>query len=89
MSGYDNDVAQQAWSLVKTASTDPHLYWKILSLDKEEGFKWEDVLDARNINKMLYSLQIIEALLEQCSSLQDFSEEDSLTEEDRLKRDWF
>jgi hypothetical protein len=54
-------------------STNPSLYRKVLALDRDPDFKWEDVLDAHNIHKLLYSLQIIEALLEETSVLKDFT----------------
>lgn len=85
----ENEVAQQAWSLVRTVSTNPQLYRKVLALDRDADFKWEDVLDAHNIHKLLYSLQIIEALLEETSVVKNFVQnEEELSEEELLKRDW-
>lgn len=42
----DNDVAQVAWSLVKSASTNPDLYRKVLELNMDPSFKWADIFDA-------------------------------------------
>jgi hypothetical protein len=59
------EVANSAWSLIKTISTNPNLYKKVLALDREPDFKWEDIFDMQSINKMLYVLQIVEALIEE------------------------
>lgn len=65
------EVANSAWSLIKTISTNPHLYNRVLALDREPNFKWDDIFDMQSINKMLYVLQIVEALIEEQSSIQD------------------
>ena len=85
------EVANSAWSLIKTISTNPNLYKKVLALDQEPDFKWEDIFDLESINKMLYVLQIVEALIEESSSIQEQPAKDpsDLTDEDTFKSDWF
>lgn len=61
----DTEVATACWSVLKTASTNPVLYRKVLNLDREPGFAWSDIFQSDNIHKMLYVLQIVEALLEE------------------------
>ena len=81
----DNEVASAAWSLVRTAATNPVLYRKVIALDKDYSFQWSDIFNANNIQKMLYVLQIVEALLEESSYVQEFmSQHDqaALSEED-------
>ena len=34
----DNEVASAAWSLVRTAATNPVLYRKVIALDKDSSF---------------------------------------------------
>ena len=34
----DNEVASAAWSLVRTAATNPVLYRKVIALDKDYSF---------------------------------------------------
>lgn len=82
----DTEVASAAWSLVRAATTNPELYWKVLALDQDPDFAWSDIFNAQNIHKMLYVLQIVEVLLEESSLVQEAH--DSQTKEDILKRDW-
>ena len=46
-------------------TTNPNLYKKVLRLEKDQSFKWDDIFDKTSIYRMLYSLQIIESLLEE------------------------
>ena len=68
------------------------MYWKVLYLNKnsKEGeeyynkdFSWDSIFDSSSIYKMLYSLQIIEALLEE-----DTKDVNTSTKEGALKKDW-
>lgn len=52
----ENDLAQASWQLLRTISTNPTLYRRVLALDRDPGFKWEDIFDSDNIHKMLYVL---------------------------------
>ena len=52
----DNEVEQSGWSLLKTITTNPQLYRKVIALNRDPDFKWEDVFDPTNIHKMLYVL---------------------------------
>lgn len=82
----DGEIATNAWNLIKKLTTNPHLYKGILRLDKDPQFQWEKVFDSSNICKMLYSLQIVESLLEK-----DHKDDDKLVTEDEetlLKNNW-
>lgn len=65
------DVANAAWSLIKTISTNPILYKKVLALDRDPNFNWVDIFDMNSINKMLYVLQIVEALIDEQSFIKE------------------
>jgi hypothetical protein len=52
----NSDVANSAWSLIKTISTNPVLYRKVLALDRDPDFNWDDIFDLSSIHKMLYVL---------------------------------
>jgi|LauGreDrversion4_2_1035121.scaffolds.fasta_scaffold85881_4 hypothetical protein len=87
----DNEVATVAWSLLRTASTNPALYRKVIELDKDPSFAWSEIFMVDNIHKMLYVLQIVEALLEESSYVQEFQAKNAhaaLSEEDQEKSDW-
>ena len=87
----DNEVSQAAWSLVRTATTNPRLYRKVIALDLDPDFDWHQIFDASSIQKMLYVLQIVEALLEESSMIHEFKQKNNdaeLTEEDGMKLDW-
>ena len=60
----EGEVANNAWSFLKTLCTNPPLYNKVLRLDKDPSFSWDSIFDKNNIYRMLYSLQILESLLE-------------------------
>jgi hypothetical protein len=64
----NNEVAHSAWTLIKTLTTNPRLYHRVLALDRDPGFNWDDIFDFSSIHKMLYVLQIVEALIEEASS---------------------
>lgn len=47
-------------------ATNPILHNKVLTLDGAsgvKGFSWSDIFDDSNVHKMLYSLEIVEAIL--------------------------
>lgn len=52
----DTEVASAAWSLVRTATTNPELYSKVHALDQDPNFAWSHIFNAHNIHKMLYVL---------------------------------
>lgn len=52
----NHEVAQAAWSLIRTISTNPKLYHMVLALDRDPNFRWEDIFDYTSIYKMLYVL---------------------------------
>lgn len=78
-----NEVSNAAWQFIKILATSPTLYQKILKLEKNENFKWEDIFDNSSIYKMLYSLQIVESLLEEEQASIELNSEIGM-----LKRDW-
>jgi hypothetical protein len=57
--------------LSKTISTNPILYKKVLALDRDPNFNWVDIFDMNSINKMLYVLQIVEALIDEQSFIKE------------------
>ena len=54
--GRKGEVSVDAWNLIRTLTTNPTLYKKVLYLDEDPAFKWEDVFDTSSIYKMLYTL---------------------------------
>jgi len=64
------EVSHSAWSLIKTITTNPDLYRRVLALDRLPDFSWKAIFDTDSIHKMLYVLQIVEALLEECSNIE-------------------
>ena len=88
----NSEVSNSAWSLIKTIATNASLYRKVVALDRDPDFNWDHIFDLSSINKMLYVLQIVEALIEEQSSIHDQKAKDTpadMTEEDLFKRDWF
>ena len=56
-------VANEAWELLSRLPTNPHIQHQLVTLEcSEEG--WKQLLDANSVHKLLYSLQVIEALAE-------------------------
>lgn len=52
--------------MIGMLATNPTLYDTVYKLDSEESetkFSWSKVFDSNNVHKMLYSLEIIEAIL--------------------------
>jgi len=81
----DNEISTQAWNLIKTVTTNPSLYDRIVKLDKDEDFSWAKLFDSSSIYKMLYALQIVESLLEEDHS----PEKQGVSKPgDELKKDW-
>ena len=58
------DVSLKAQELTKMLVTNPILLDKILHFEKHDSeFSWSDLLSQENTHKLLYSLEIIEAIL--------------------------
>jgi hypothetical protein len=60
------DVSQRALELIRMLATNPILYNRVLSLkpqDEESKFSWSTIFDENNVHKVLYSLEIVEAIL--------------------------
>ena len=52
--------------MIRMLATNPTLYQTVYQLDSENSdteFKWSKVFDSTNVHKMLYSLEIVEAIL--------------------------
>ena len=62
----EGEVAQRAMEVVRMLATNPVLYERVQSLkgaDPEAGFSWAGIFDDRNVHKMLYALEVVEAIL--------------------------
>ena len=71
--------------MIKNVSTNPSLYQRVLKLDHNENFSWDNIFDSSSIYKILYSLQIVESLLEQIKISKDL---ENMSEDEMLKKDW-
>ena len=71
--------------MIKNVSTNPSLYQRVLKLDQNENFSWDNIFDSSSIYKILYSLQIVESLLEQNKVSKDL---ENMSEDEILKKDW-
>lgn len=75
---YDPDVANRAREVIVTLTTQPFLYSVVSKLEfttssgkiddnteppSPSKFDWSSIFDQDNVNKMLYSLEIISAIL--------------------------
>ena len=52
--------------MINMLATSPILYNRVLNLDKDyvdREFSWSHIFDGSNVHKMLYSLEIVEAIL--------------------------
>ena len=56
------EVAKPVSESFQILATNPILYNKVVSLEKANG-SWEGIFDSSNLHKMLYSLEIVEAIL--------------------------
>jgi len=64
--GVHDEVARVVRELIQMLATNPILHNKVLALDRsdsQKAFAWSDIFDASNVHKMLYSLEIVEAIL--------------------------
>jgi ubiquitin carboxyl-terminal hydrolase 34 len=74
----DENIAKEAFSFLCKITTNPIIYKNILN-GKEN---WKNLLDAKNIYKLIYSLQIIESFLEDIEI--DFTGVDSFANEESI-----
>jgi hypothetical protein len=70
LDGKDRDVAEAAWELVQMLATNVTLYKRVLKLDiaKVGGsaeVDWQTFFDRAHAYKLLYTLQIVQAVLEE------------------------
>lgn len=56
-------VANEAWELLIRLPTNPHIWSQLAVLDGTE-VPWDQLLDSTSVHKLLYSLQVLEALAE-------------------------
>ena len=69
LDGKDNELAEKAWELIQMLATNLKLYRQVLKLDiaKEAGSEsvdWTRFFDKSSSYRLLYSLQIVQAVLE-------------------------
>lgn len=62
------EVSSRSLEMVEMLATCPILYDRVISLNGEreggeQDFNWAQIFDASNVHKMLYSLEIVEAIL--------------------------
>lgn len=63
---YGGIVSERALEVLKMLVTNPVLHSRVMSLDSSEGsqeFRWSEIFDETNVHKMIYSLEIVEAIL--------------------------
>lgn len=53
----------RATEMIQMLVTNPKLYESVLWIGHKDGFQWSQIFDYNNEHKMLYSLEIIEAIL--------------------------
>ena len=69
------EVSQNTWQLIKITALNLDIYFRVLKLDKEEGFAWEKVFDSKNIYQMLYTMQIVHSFLGEDTNTLDLDTE--------------
>jgi hypothetical protein len=60
------EVSTRALEMIEMLVTSPILYDRVIRLDAEdqgESFSWSRIFDGSNVHKMLYCLEIVEAIL--------------------------
>jgi hypothetical protein len=60
------EVSTRALEMIEMLVTSPILYDRVIKLDAEdqaESFSWSRIFDGSNVHKMLYCLEIVEAIL--------------------------
>jgi len=84
---YHNQVYQSSQDVLKMLVTNPPLYWGVLWLENKPAtygaFNWDDIFDFSNVNKLMYSIEIIDSFL-----VNDNSMMDPKVDEAKLKNDW-
>jgi hypothetical protein len=63
-------VAEEAWNLIQMLATNPDIYTQVLKLeaarDPNSGnIDWDKFFNSQSIYKLLYTLQIVEAVMEE------------------------
>ena len=66
----DGQVSEASWNLIQMLSTNPEIYTQVLELKgtKEEAsgkVDWAKFFDSHSIYRLLYTLQIVEAVMEE------------------------
>lgn len=79
----DDKIAKEAFDFLCLITTNPLIYEQILQgSDGRTNSTWENLLDAKNIYKLIYSLQVIESFLEDVeidsTNIDSFNEDQSI-----------
>ena len=72
------EITTQSWALLTQIPVNKRLYENIRALNIDEPAQWDEILDPRNIYKLLYSLQILNSLI--CSPDSDALSEGEIQE---------
>lgn len=62
----DGEVSKRATEAINMHATNPVLFEKVKSIENlstDEAFDWDSLFDGSNVHQMLYTLEIIEAML--------------------------
>ncbi len=64
------DISQNAWSMIQMLATSPEIYKRVLQLssarDEATGkIDWSKFFDSQSVYRLLYTLQIVEAVMEE------------------------
>jgi hypothetical protein len=61
-------VSSEAWSLIQMLATSPEIYTRVLKLQSakdNDKIDWSKFFDNNSVYKLLYTLQIVEAVMEE------------------------
>lgn len=66
----DGAVSEASWDLIQMIATNPEIYTQVLefknTLDEKSGkIDWGKFFDSHSIYRLLYTLQIVEAVMEE------------------------
>jgi hypothetical protein len=64
---FDGEVSKKAVEAINMHATNPVLFKKVKSIEnftsESENFDWDSLFEGSNVHSMLYTLEIIEAML--------------------------
>ncbi len=66
----NDDSSIETWTFIQMLVTNPKIYRNVLELNHEKDKKidWNHFFDSNSVNKLLYTMQIIEAIMEEGES---------------------